>query len=48
MLNEDPLGEYILAVGGNEEAARISGVPVAMTKIADLRHLRACWPPSPR
>ena len=33
MLNRSPLGEYILAVGGNEEAARISGVPVARTKI---------------
>ena len=27
-------GEYIFAVGGNEEAARISGVPIARTKIA--------------
>lgn len=33
LLNRSPLGEYILAVGGNEEAARISGVPVARTKI---------------
>lgn len=33
VLNRSPLGEYILAVGGNEEAARISGVPVARTKI---------------
>jgi ribose transport system permease protein len=33
MLNRSPLGEYILAVGGNEEAARISGVPVARTKV---------------
>jgi ribose transport system permease protein len=33
MLNRSPLGEYILAVGGNEEAARISGVPVIRTKI---------------
>ena len=34
VLGRTPLGEYILAVGGNEEAARISGVPVARTKIA--------------
>ncbi len=33
LLNRSPLGEYILAVGGNEEAARIAGVPVAHTKI---------------
>ncbi|MEP0521119.1 MAG: ABC transporter permease [Hyphomicrobiales bacterium] len=34
LLNKTPLGEYILAVGGNEEAARIAGVPVARTKVA--------------
>lgn len=34
LLNKTPLGEYILAVGGNEEAARIAGVPVAKTKVA--------------
>ncbi len=34
LLSKTPLGEYILAVGGNEEAARISGVPVARTKIS--------------
>ncbi|MEP4198281.1 MAG: ABC transporter permease [Aliishimia sp.] len=34
VLNKTPLGEYILAVGGNEEAARIAGVPVALTKVA--------------
>jgi ribose transport system permease protein len=33
LLNKTPIGEYILAVGGNEEAARISGVPIARTKI---------------
>jgi len=26
-------GRYIFAIGGNEEAARLSGVPVAMTKL---------------
>ena len=34
VLNKTPLGEYLMAVGGNSEAAYISGVPVAMTKIA--------------
>ena len=34
MLNKTPLGEYLMAVGGNEEAARIAGVPVARTKIS--------------
>jgi ribose transport system permease protein len=34
VLARTPLGEYILAVGGNEEAARVSGVPIARTKIA--------------
>jgi ribose transport system permease protein len=34
LLRGTPLGEYFLAVGGNEEAARVAGVPVARTKIA--------------
>lgn len=34
ILNRTHLGEYMMAVGGNEEAARISGVPVKLTKIA--------------
>lgn len=33
LLRKTPLGEYILAVGGNEEAARISGVPIERTKV---------------
>ncbi len=33
LLAKTPLGEYVLAVGGNEEAARVSGVPIARTKI---------------
>jgi ribose transport system permease protein len=33
LLRKTPLGEYILAVGGNEEAARVSGVPIEMTKV---------------
>jgi ribose transport system permease protein len=32
-LKKTPLGEYILAVGGNEEAARVSGVPIERTKV---------------
>ena len=34
LLNKTPLGEYFLAVGGNEEASHIAGVPVARVKIA--------------
>ena len=34
LLKKTPLGEYLLAVGGNEEAAYIAGVPIALTKIA--------------
>ena len=34
ILRKTPLGDYLLAVGGNEEAARVAGVPIAATKIA--------------
>ena len=33
ILRNTPLGDYLLAVGGNEEAARVSGVPINATKI---------------
>ena len=33
LLKKTPMGEYILAVGGNEEAARVSGVPIERTKV---------------
>ena len=33
MLRRTPFGEYLLAVGGNEEASHIAGVPIALTKI---------------
>lgn len=33
LLKKTPIGEYLLAVGGNEEAAYVSGVPIALTKI---------------
>ena len=33
VMNKTPLGEYILALGGNEEAARVAGVPVKRTKV---------------
>ncbi len=33
LLKKTPLGEYILAVGGNEEAALVSGVPIERTKV---------------
>ena len=34
LLKKTPLGEYLLAVGGNEEAAYVAGVPIAITKIS--------------
>lgn len=34
LLNRLVWGRYVYAVGGNEEAARLSGVPVAATKVA--------------
>lgn len=34
LLARHRVGQYIYAIGGNEEAARLSGVPVAMTKLA--------------
>jgi simple sugar transport system permease protein len=33
VLNKLPLGRYIYAVGGNEEASRLAGVPVGTVKI---------------
>ena len=33
ILRKTPFGEYLLAVGGNEEAAHIAGVPIGLTKI---------------
>lgn len=33
ILRKTPFGEYLLAVGGNEEAAHIAGVPIRRTKI---------------
>jgi ribose transport system permease protein len=33
LLQHYPLGRYIYALGGNEEAARISGVPIARVKV---------------
>jgi simple sugar transport system permease protein len=33
ILHKLPLGRYIYAVGGNEEAARLAGVPVAGVKV---------------
>lgn len=34
LLRRTALGEYILSVGGNEEAASICGVPVTLTRLA--------------
>jgi simple sugar transport system permease protein len=33
ILHKLPLGRYVYAVGGNEEAARLAGVPVAGVKV---------------
>lgn len=33
LLKKTPIGEYLLAVGGNEEASYVSGVPIALTKV---------------
>ncbi|SFB33998.1 ribose transport system permease protein [Rhizobium sp. NFR07] len=33
VLKKTPVGEYLLAVGGNEEASYVAGVPIALTKI---------------
>jgi ribose transport system permease protein len=33
LLKKTPIGEYLLAVGGNEEASYVAGVPIALTKI---------------
>jgi ribose transport system permease protein len=34
LLGRHRFGQYVYAIGGNEEAARLSGVPVRLTKIA--------------
>ncbi|SLN27807.1 Ribose transport system permease protein RbsC [Aquimixticola soesokkakensis] len=34
ILTKTPLGEYLMAVGGNPEAARVAGVPVTLTKLS--------------
>jgi ribose transport system permease protein len=54
ILARSPIGEYIFAVGGNEEAARVSGVPIGLTKITAYVAsgvLAASWqgwePPNP-
>ena len=40
VLNTTRFGRYVFAVGGNERAARLSGVPVAAVKISRLRDHR--------
>ena len=37
------VGRYIYAVGGNAEAARLSGVPVKKSLFGSMRHLEL-WP----
>jgi L-arabinose transport system permease protein len=40
LLNKTTFGRNTLAIGGNEEAARLAGVPVVRTKIIIFRALR--------
>ena len=42
VLNFTRFGRYVFAVGGNERAARLSGVPVTAVKVVGLRDHRAC------
>ena len=48
-LRVSAFSRHLYAVGGNEKAARLSGVPVVRVKIAVFAHLRAArrrWPAS--
>ena len=42
VLNTTRFGRYVFAVGGNERAARLSGVPVSAVKITRLCDHRLC------
>ena len=42
LLNRTRYGRYVVAVGGNREAARIAGVPVRTDHLQRLRAARAC------
>ena len=46
LLNRTRYGRYVVAVGGNREAARIAGVPVGARSSASTC-CRACWPAWP-
>ena len=43
VLNTTRFGRYVFAVGGNERAARLSGIPVARVKVAVFRDHRICF-----
>ena len=43
LLNGTAFGRYVYAIGGNEEAARLSGMPVGRVKIA-IYALSGCSP----
>ena len=42
VLNTTRFGRYVFAVGGNERAARLSGIPVARRQGRGLRDHRIC------
>ena len=42
VLVRTPFGRYVYAIGNNEEAARLSGVPVQRVKVALYAPARAC------
>ena len=47
MLRRTVFGRQILAIGGNERAARLAGIPVASGEAAGLPHQRAAFRASP-
>ena len=43
MLNNTRFGRHVYAIGGNEPAARVSGINIGRTKILDLHLLGPAW-----
>ena len=43
LLTNTPFGRYLYAIGGNEEAAAVSGMPVATPSSAPTRSWAASW-----
>lgn len=44
VLRFTPFGRYVYAIGGNEEAARLSGIAAGRVKIATYAVSGGCWP----